>query len=488
MKNLKQEFTVAANHPLATRAGLEVLEKGGNVYDAAIAVSSSLVVVQPHLNGLGGDMFAVVDDGRPRSLNGSGYAAELATADYFLARGLQSIPRKGPQSSFVVPGMVSAWNLLSEQCTMKMSVLFSRAVQYAKEGFRMQDSLFDSIGRTRSEDADWVRTYGSVTRGDTIYQKELGNTLELIAGDSGHSFYHGHLAKKIEQDMLAKDGLIRFTDMDSYGAKWVEPISTNYRGRTVYTTPPNSQGATLLFWMNMLSGKPLASMELDDYYDSLLSSMHVAYQYRSRYIGDPEHLRLPSELLSPSYDYVSEKSAMPKADSISDTTAFSVYDGSGGISAIQSNYMGFGSGHTIHGTGINMNNRGSYFTLDMAHHNHLAPRKKTFHTLMATVCKGPETLYVSSMGGDVQPQTNIQIISRILDRGEELQHAISAPRFCYPASIYSASTLYAEKSLPLKGAEMVEDRNSLMGHAQGIIVSDRVIPGFDPRGDAFEKY
>ena len=482
------DFSVAANHPLATRAGLEILERGGNVYDAALAVSASLGVVQPHLNGLGGDLFAVVDDGGVRSVNGSGYAAELATADFFSSRGLSSIPKRGPLSSFVVPGMVSAWKLLSEQCTMDMPDLFRRAIQYATEGFRVQNSLFNSISLTKSDDSDWGKIYHDISKGGTIYQKELGNTLDLVSRDEGHSFYHGALAKSIEADMLAKGGLIRFSDMDGYEAKWVDPISTTYRGRTVYTTPPNSQGATLLFWMNMLSRHSLSSMEKNDYYGTLLSAMNIAYHYRSRFIGDPEYVILPPHLLSPEYHYVAEDASRARADSLSDTTAFSVYDGNAGISAIQSNYMGFGSGHTIQGTGINMNNRGSYFALDSSHHNHVAPHKKTFHTLMATVCKGPENLYLSSMGGDVQPQTNIQIISRILDRGEDIQHAIAAPRFCYPASIYSSSTLYAEKSLGLKLAEPVDDNNSMMGHAQGILVSDTVTPGFDPRGDAFEKY
>ncbi len=488
MKNLSGKFTVAANHPLATMAGLEVLEKGGNAYDAALAVSAALVVVQPHLNGLGGDFFAVVDDGSRRSINGSGYAAELATVDYFSSRGLSSIPKKGPLSSFVVPGMVSAWNLLSEQSTMDMPLLFSRAISYAKRGFRVQNSLHKSIGLTNSDDADWARIYKGVNSGGTIYQTDLGSTLETVSKDGGHSFYHGALAKAIEEDMREKGGLIRFQDMDSYGAKWLNPVSTTYRGHTVYTTPPNSQGATLLFWMNMLSRISLSSMEMEEYYDNIISAMYRAYHYRSKYIGDPESVNLPAGMLSPSYNYAMESAGSPKTDSISDTTAFSVYDGTAGISAIQSNYMGFGSGHTIHGTGINMNNRGAYFSLDRSHHNHVAPHKKTFHTLMATICKGPATLYLSSMGGDVQPQTNIQIISRIMDLGEGLQHAISAPRFCYPASIYSGSTLYAERSLGLKNAEAVDDNNSMMGHAQGILVSSGVTPGFDPRGDAFEKY
>jgi gamma-glutamyltranspeptidase len=484
MKN----YSVASNHPLATRAGIEILEEGGNAYDAVLAVSAALTVVQPHLNGIGGDFFAVVDDGGVRTVNGSGYAADLATPEFFRHQGYSEIPKFGPHASFMIPGIVSSWSLLQEHATMRLPKSFKRAIQYARDGFRVQRSLHRSVSRAAYTDRDWREIYGGISEDSILRQIDLASTLEKIASDSGHSFYHGEIARQIEEDMLKKGGLIRAQDLDSYSAEWRQPLSTRYRGYSVYTTPPNSQGATLLFWMNLLNRFRPFSAENEDYYAAMIQTMKTAYDYRAKYIGDPSHLSLPERILEPDFAYPPLNPNTAGSISLSDTTAFSVYDGSTGISAIQSNYMGFGSGHTVHGTGINLSNRGSYFSLDESHHNCVAPHRKTFHTLMATFCKGPYRIYISSMGGDIQPQTNMQILSKVIDFGYGIQDAISAPRFCYPATIYGSANLFAEKSLNLPGAEKVEDNSNLMGHAQAVVAGDTVSAGFDPRGDAFEKY
>ncbi|MBX8631253.1 MAG: gamma-glutamyltransferase family protein [Thermoplasmata archaeon] len=482
-----KRYSVASNHPLSTRAGLEILEKGGNAYDALLAVSSVLTVVQPHLNGLGGDFFAVVDDHGLKAINGSGFSSALASIELFKGRGFSEIPKFGPLSSLTVPGLVSSWELISVRATMKLPDLFRRAITYATGGFRVQRSLSEAVKRYSFGDEDWKRAYGDIRENSQLVQKDLGRTLETVSSDSGHSFYHGEIARAIEDDMIAKGGLIRFDDLDSYSAAWEEPLSTAYRNYRVYTTPPNSQGATILFWMNMLNRFKFDAIDRE-YFSKLLQTMQIAYDYRARYIGDPSTVKIPPTILSPDYEYSPLLRPERVEKSFSDTTAFSVYDGEIGISAIQSNYMGFGSGQTIRGTGINMNNRGSYFTLDAGHHNCLAPRKKTFHTLMATVCKGPNSIYVSSMGGDVQPQINMQILSRIIDFGITPQDAVNAPRFCYPSSIYSDSILYEENGLDIEGARKVGDRSSLMGHAQAIVAGEKVEEAFDPRGDSYEIY
>ena len=482
------EYSVASCHPLATRAGIEVLEEGGNAFDAVLAVSAALTVVQPHLNGLGGDFFAVTDDFGVMTVNCSGYAADLASSEFFREKGYGEIPKFGPHAAFVVPGMVSAWALLERHASMRLPILFRRAVQYARDGFRVQKSLSSSVSRAPYNDDDWMRIYHGIRENSILRQVELADTLESISKDSGHSFYHGEIAKRIEEDMIAKGGLMRFADLDEYGAEWKEPLSTRYRGYSVYTTPPNSQGATLIFWMNMLNRIKLDPPGTEGYYSAMMETMKKAYDYRARFIGDPSHVKLPSRVLMPDFDYAPLENLSAGPDSLSDTTAFSVYDGSAGISAIQSNYMGFGSGFNVHGTGINLSNRGSYFSLDKGHHNCVAPRRKTFHTLMATVCRGPGRIYLSSMGGDIQPQTNMQILSRVIDFDEDIQEAISAPRFCYPASIYGGARLISERGLKLPQSESVEYGSSLMGHAQGIFAGDSVSSGFDPRGDAFEQY
>lgn len=459
---------VSSAHPLATKAGEEVLSEGGNVYDALIATSAALTVVQPHMNGLGSDFFAIVDDGDVRSINGSGYAAALADIDFFKRRGYNSIPDRGPLSSFMVPGLVASWMLLADRTTMHFSRLLRRAVQYAREGFPTTEQLRASIARMKGADEDWKSVYAGT--GERLVQKDLARTLELISSDGGHSFYHGEIARAIERDMIAKGGLLRYSDLDGYSAVMEEPVSTNFMGYRFYTNPPNSQGATAAYWLRLLDGRLSSS----SYYGTLISTMYEAYRWRASNIADPRYLRS-----------VGASATGGQSISHSDTTAFSVFDGDAGISAIQSNYKGFGSGHTVHGTGINLNDRGSYFTLDREHHNALSPGKKSFHTLMAIFGSGEKRLYLGTMGGDVQPQVNMQIICNLLVRGMGMQDAISHPRFAYPASIYSTSRLYAEEGLEIEGAEKVKLHDSLFGHAHAILVGETLDKGIDPRGDGF---
>ena len=480
---MKGKFTVASAHPLSTNIGMKIMEKGGNSYDAAIAVSAALTVVQPNLNGLGGDMFAIVKDGTVSALNGSGPASEMATVDFFRKSGLNEIPNRGSLSSFSIPGLASSWQLLHERCTMRFSELVVPAADLAKSGFRISAGISWAIGRMKGYDSDWEGIYKPAEKGGILYQAALGKTLERIGHDDAYGFYHGDIAKQIEEDMIAKGGLMRFSDLDSYSAQWVDPMRVRYRGYDVYTNPPPSQGVTSLMWLNMLDRVSLGSMNVEDYYEELIGKMLVAYDYRSRYIADPTYVRFPAELLEKNavYDLPGLKGKAPEKNS--DTTAFSVYDGETGISAIQSNYMGFGSGHSIKSTGINMNNRGCYFTLNPEHHNALMPGKKTFHTLMAVYAQGEKQIFLGTMGGDVQPQINVQILSGIIDLGRRAQEAVAYPRYVYPASIYGDADIYYEESLHLGKYTQVKDNNSMTGHAQAIVVGETTEPGFDPRGD-----
>ena len=480
--------SVASAHFLSTKAGTDILSLGGNAYDAAIATSAALTVVQPHLNGLGGDFFAVLDDNGMTAINGNGYAAELATIDFFRSRGYTELPKRGHLASFSIPGLVSSWSILSENATLPMKTLLQPAIKYAREGFNVTPSLARGADLTSAGDDDWNRIYKPVAGGGVLFQRELANTLATVSSDKGHSFYHGEIARAIEKDMISKGGLVRFGDLDGFEAKKVNPLRGRYRGFDIYTNPPSSQGATALMWLNMLDRKNLSAMSKDEYYSALLSTMRTAYAYRAKYIADPKWLPFDEEMLRPGYEYAEGGVLDEKGVSVSDTTAFSVYDGTVGISAIQSNYMGFGSGHNIKGTGINMNNRGVYFTLDASHHNALTPGKKTFHTLMAVVAKGARTIYTGAMGGDVQPQVNVQVLSNVIDKGMGMQSSVAAPRFGYPASIYADSDIFYERALRLRVGREVEDMNSMMGHAQGILVSDIVEAGFDPRGDAMIRY
>ncbi|EQD47095.1 gamma-glutamyltransferase [mine drainage metagenome] len=478
---------VVAAHPLCADIGRKVLDQGGNAYDALIAVSAALPVVQPHANGLGSDFFAVIRDGGVRCLNGSGRSAVLATPEFFGQAGLTSVPTHGPLSSFMVPGLVASWSALAPATTLPFRELLRPAIRLARKGFVPSTSLRRAAARTVAiGDEDWRSTYGALPSRKSLIQLYLARTLSAIAEDTGHSFYHGRIAREIEADMRAKGGLLRSDDLEEFAVEWTSPLSVRYRGYEIYTNPPNSQGATELIWLNLLGRADLGSLPESEYVESLLRTMFVAYDYRSKVIGDPGRWAFPEELLRADYPYATSPAQAPAQAGGPDTTAFSVFDGRIGISAIQSNYMGFGAGHTVRHTGINLNNRGAYFTLNRDHHNALAPRKRTFHTLMATLATGPKTILLGSMGGDVQPQANVQVLTRLVDRGEGMQFAIAFPRFAYPATIYGSATLYAEPGVALgyrRARSLTEEERGLVGHAHGIAIGESIDTGIDPRGD-----
>lgn len=476
---------VASAHPIPNAIGQEVLARGGNAYDALLATSAALAVVLPHANGLGADFFAVVHDGPVRSINASGPAAALATPELFAERGLAQIPTSGPLSALTVPGLVAAWRLLAPRATWPLSRLLEPAVRLARDGFPPSESLRRAARASAPRgDSDWQAVFGRGELRSRFRQPDLGRTLATLQREGPEAFYHGTIARAIEHDAREKGGVLRASDLEAFDAEWTEPLRVRYRHLDVYTTPPNSQGATALIWLNLLARHDLAGLAEADYLAELLRTLPIAYAYRARWIGDPVRLPFPSELLDPTYPYGNPANPPSGPRGNGDTTAFSVTDGTVRISAIQSNYMGFGSGVTVAGTGIHLNNRGCYFTLDPAHHNVLAPGKRTFHTLMALLARAPGTeLLLGTMGGDVQPQTNVQVLTRVVDRGQPLGEAIAAPRFAVPATIYGSAPLYAERGLAVPGARPLGADRDLVGHAQGIVEGERTEVGLDPRAD-----
>jgi len=482
--NRSTRFAVASAHPLSTAAGLEVLRAGGNAYDAALAVSAALPVVQPHMNGLGSDFFAVIRDGSTVAVNSNGPAGRAVGPEVYRTKRLARVPVRGPLSAITVPGLVAAWGLLGDRGRLSFRRCLAPAIRLAARGFPASRSLADAARRVRWGDQDFYRLYGSVHVGRALRQPSLANTLARVADDRGHGFYHGALAREICRDLARKGGLLEPGDFEEF-SPWVgPPVSIRYRAHRVWTNPPPSQGATELIWLNLLARRELSSLSMPEFLRALERTMRVAYEYRARVIGDPSVLRFPRSLLRPGARYRPAPGMVRSSrPGFSDTTAFSVYDGQVGISALQSNYRGFGSGVAVRGTGITLNDRGSYFTLDPAHPNVLAPGRRTFHTLMATVVTGPRTVLFGSMGGDVQPQINVQVLTRHLDRGEGLPEAIRAPRFAYPATIYGTAGLYREPGLPMAGARILRHGPEAFGHAQGISVGEEVEVGVDPRGD-----
>ena len=474
---------VASAHPLSTAAGLGVLAAGGNSFDAALAVSATLPVVQPHMNGLGSDFFAIVRDGPSVAVNSSGPAANEATPELYRQRHWAAVPARGPLAAITVPGLVAAWPYLAERGHLTWARNLAPAVRWASRGFPATPSLARASRLASWGDRDFRRIYSEVRSGRTLRQPAIARTLRAIGEDAGHGFYHGSLARRICRDLREKGGLLAEEDFDGFRPRLSRPLRVRYRGYAVETNPPPSQGATELFWLNRLAAQDLTTVREREYLGRLVEAMYPAYALRARVIGDPDYLTFPTSLLRT----VGGAPGGPRrgriSEGISDTTAFSVWDGSVAISAIQSNYMGFGSGISTSGAGINLNNRGCYFSLDPAHHNLLVPGKRTFHTLMATLATGPRTVMLGSMGGDVQPQVNVQVLTRLIDRGQSLTDAITAPRFAYPASIYGAARLYREAGVPLANARVRRHDRALFGHAQGIVVGEETEVGIDPRGD-----
>lgn len=506
---------VASSHPLASLAGLKVLEEGGNVVDAAVATSAVLSVVQNNACGLGGDLFALFRvGGRIVGLNGSGRAGERATIEFYERLGYSSIPTHGPLSAITVPGMVHAWGeMLGRYGTFELKRLLRDAVECAERGFPVTygyahsvESAQGVLGRYRGWAEIFLQGGRPPRPGDILVQRDLARTLRAIAEEGCSTFYRGSLLDTIIRGIEAEGGILTEEDFRRHTSSWHTPLSTEYRGVEVYETAPNSQGATVLLWLNMLEGFDLRSLKPDS--AQLLSLMfrscQLAYKERAKWIADPEYLKLPDDFLSKEYarrllaGSGGKPTAGPSSGGGGDTTYFAVMDSEGDCaSVIQSNYMGFGSGVVPKGTGFVLHNRGCYFTLKRDHHNSLRPGKRTFHTLCASIglLDGETYFCLGSMGGDVQPQIHVQLITRIVDYGLDVQEAIDSPRWAAIGTIYDENQVfYVEEEYAGLLSELAEAGyapkvvgrfSSLMGHAQGIVrlPSGVLMGGADPRGD-----
>jgi gamma-glutamyltranspeptidase/glutathione hydrolase len=488
---------------------------GGNVVDAAVTTSAVLCVCQNNLCGLGGDFFALfkIGGGQVEGINGSGRAGKQATIEFYESRKLKMIPTRGPLGSLTVPGIVRAWgDMLSKFGTMELRDLLSPAIDCAENGLALTRNYVKSIERSKAALGvydGWSKLFlagDSAPREGSIFkQKDLANTLRAIATEGANSFYEGNLAEKIAKGVEAQGGLIDSDDLSSHTSSWDKPLKTTYRGVDIYETAPNSQAATVLLWLNMIEESPIPVRDGPESILSLLvPTCLAAYEQRAKFISDPNFFPLPSDFTTKEF----AKRLLATAPKIrsplfgatadrGDTTYFAVADSKGDCaSVIQSNYMGFGSGLVPEGTGFVLTNRGCYFSLDRNHHNALAPRKRTFHTLCASIGdrEGKVLFGLGSMGGDIQPQIHVQLITKILDLGYDIQEAIDAPRWIIPATIYERpERIQIERGLDLGGKESIHGLtlekfggySSLSGHAQAVLFSEQggIYGAADSRGD-----
>lgn len=527
---------VSTPHYLASTSGLDALRRGGSAVDAAVAASATLCVVYPHMAGLGGDGFWLIAgaeiDG-VQALDASGPAARKATRDYYRKHDcIDQIPARGPLAVLTTPGVVDGWRVAHERHgRLPWASLFADAIEYARSGIAITRSLADWLAADESilqQFPDTARIFlpqGKAQReGARLIQTELADTIEqLAAADARTAFYEGPIAQRICEALASTDSPLSPEDFASYHARWVEPISTTYRGYDVVQMPPSTQGFAALQILNLLEGFDVASWGdgTAEYYHHMVEAVKVAFADRDEWLTDPEFVNIPLDQLL-AKDYAADRRKLISAqhtltdDQIQaglrygtkfdrrspagDTAYFCVSDASGlVVSKIQSIYHDFGSAVTAGDTGIIMQNRGCFFSLDDNHPNRLEPGKRTFHTIIPAMMlkDGEPVLAYGTMGGEGQPQTQAAMVTRLVDFGYDVQQAIEAPRWLMGRTwgmeshdLWLESRISDEtaRELRLRGqpVKIVGPWDGILGHAQAIRIDRKhrqFEGGADPRGD-----
>jgi len=508
---------VASAHSYATVAGLDVLRAGGTAADAAVAVNAVLGVTQPENCGVGGDIFCLYYEaatGRIHYLNGAGRSGSRASLEELRRRGMNGLPVTGP-ATVSVPGCVRGWAMLLERFgTRPLRELLQPAIHCASNGFPTTSLLSQSIREhlAVNPDLEWRRIFAPGGRvpgfGELLVQADLGRTLAEIAADGPDVMYGGRVGRAVAHRLEA-DGFLTAEDLARHTGGWEAPISTSYRGATIYETPPPTQGLTALQGLNLLEGFPVADLPLHsvEHLHLLVEIAKLAYADRDRWIGDPAHARVPvAALLSKAYAERRRRDFDPaKAQSFAfgdpegDTTGFVVADGHGNlISVIQSLFNNFGSGVVAEGTGVVLQNRGRHFSLDPAHPAAFAPGKRPLHTLMASIATRDErpVLGFATMGGNGQAMFHLQVLTNLFDYGLDIQEAIERPRFLIGAFLPGdpEDATHVESRVPGEVLAALEAKGHRVrpapeffwrcGHAHGIVLRDgTLMGGADARGD-----
>jgi gamma-glutamyltranspeptidase/glutathione hydrolase len=447
---------VASESPLASQAGVRILEHGGNAVDAAIAANAMMGVVEPMMNGIGGDLFVIVYDAKANKLyglNASGWAPKGLTIEFLQKQGLKSMPQAGVHS-ITVPGVVDGWQKLADKFgRKKLKEDLAPAIRTAQDGFPVPE--WDAA--YWAAEVDLLRTDDAATSlylpgdhapkvGEVFKNPELAASLEQIAEHGRDAFYKGEISKKILDAMKKHNGTMTEQDLAQYSSEWVEPISTTYRDWTVFELPPNGQGMGVLEMLNIMEKFPLG--EKDSGFGStkalhtMIEAKKLAYADMAKYLAEPRGQKIPVTTLI-SKEWAAKRAKLIDPDKAacdiaageiaggSDTTYLSVVDRDGNmVSLIQSNYSAFGSGIVPAGAGFVMHNRGGLFTLDASSPNALAGRKRPRHTIIPGFAqRGDTRIAFGIMGGWNQAQAHAQFIANIADFKMNIQAAVEAPRF-----------------------------------------------------------
>lgn len=475
---------VATSQVLASQAGAQVLANGGSAVDAAIAANATLGVMEPDMNGIGGDLFAIYWDAKSRKLyglNASGWAPKALTIEYLKQKGATKMPDEGIDTA-TVPGAVDGWNKLHERWgRLSWSEVLSPSIFYAENGFPVQELIgMDWQGETTKlkKDPETRRVFLIDDRapqmGEIFINRDLAKALRLIADGGPRAYYTGDIAKAILATEHELGGTMAADDLTEFSAEWVEPISTTYRGWTVYELPPNVQGMAALEMLNIMEqfqpakAGPLSADEIH----KRVEAMKLAYADLARYNADPRVVKVPVQGLI-SKDYAKQRAkqinlqkancnpqaGMPPS---SDTTYLTAVDSDGNIvSLIQSNFSSFGSGITVRGMGFPLQNRGALFMLDPSKPDALAPRKRPFHTIIPAFMEhGDDHIGFGIMGGANQPLAHAQFVSNVVDYGMNLQAAMETARFTVRSNFDLSCHILIEDRVPAQARQQL----SKMGH------------------------
>jgi gamma-glutamyltranspeptidase / glutathione hydrolase len=449
---------VAASQPLAAQAGAQVLAHGGHAVDAAIAANAVLGVVEPEMNGIGGDLFVMISEanGALHGLNAGGWAATGLTPMELRSKGFTTMPVEGIHS-VTVPGAVAGWEALHSRFgRLRFSDVLSPAIFYASQGFPVSDIIaarWATWSDKLAADPDAARTYmpgGRAPRAGEVFRNpDLARSLQAVASHGAAGFYEGPIADAILAASRKRGGLISASDLCEYRPDWVQPISTAYRGWNVCELPPNTQGIAALMMLDVMEQFPLRDYGLHSpaALHVMIEAKKLAYADMLRWVGDPRFADLPVEaMLDKAYARTRARQIDPAIaasrveasffDGVTnrsggDTIYLSAIDREGNIvSLIQSIYHGFGSGIVPPGTGFALHNRGALFTLEEGHPNVLGPRKRPLHTIIPAFMQRDDIrIGFGIMGGWNQAQAHAQFVSNVVDHDLNIQEALEAGRF-----------------------------------------------------------